>query len=54
MSENRKWIIRIIAVVAVLISVGMEMGFVTIPAIGAYRFWIITISFVLLFFTSLK
>ena len=52
MSNKTRSVLKGIAVVLVLLAVLMHLGYVTIPAITAWRFWIVVISFGILLITS--
>ena len=48
MSNKTRSILKGAAVVLVLLAVLMHMGWVVIPAISIYRFWLVVIAFGLL------
>jgi hypothetical protein len=48
MSNKTRSILKAIAVIMVLLAVAMQLGWISIPAIGIYRFWISIIAFGLL------
>lgn len=52
MSNKTRSIIKGTAVVLVLLMVMMQLGWLVIPAISAYRFWIVVIAFGLLLISS--
>jgi hypothetical protein len=52
MSNKTRSILKITAVVLVLLAVMMHVGWVTIPAISVYKFWIVVVSFGLLLISS--
>lgn len=52
MNNKARSIIRAVAVILVLLSVVMQLRWVIIPAIDAYRFWIVVISFGMMLITS--
>jgi hypothetical protein len=45
MSNKTRSILKAIAVVLVLLAVVMKLGYVSIPAISAYLFWMVVIAF---------
>lgn len=45
MSNKTRSILKAIAVVLVLLAVLMELKIVIIPALAAYKFWIVVIGF---------
>lgn len=45
MSNKTRSILKAIAVILVLLAVVMKLGYVSIPALTAYIFWIVVISF---------
>lgn len=52
MSNKTRSILKAIAVILVLLCVMMQLGWVVIPAISVYRFWITVIAFGLLLIGS--
>lgn len=48
MSNKTRSILKAIAVILVLLAVLMELKFVIIPVLVAYKFWILVIAFGLL------
>lgn len=44
--------LRTIALIIVLLMVGMHLKFILIPALGAYKFWLVVGAFALLFITG--
>lgn len=52
MSNKTRSILKAIAVVLVLLCVVMELRWVVIPAIAAYKFWIVVISFGVMLISS--
>lgn len=52
MSNRTRSILKAIAVILVLLAVMMQIGWVTIPAIIGYKFWLVVISFGLLLVSS--
>jgi len=52
MSNKTRSIIKAIAVVLVLLTVMMTLGWVSIPALNAYKFWIVVIAFGLVLISS--
>ena len=47
-SQKTKLMLRLLAVMIVLLTLGMHLKFVLIPALGAYKFWLVIGAFVLL------
>lgn len=52
MSNRTRSIVKGVAVLLVLLMVMMQMNWVVIPAIVAYKFWIVVIAFGLLLISS--
>lgn len=52
MSNKTRSVIKAIAVILVLLCVIMQMGWVIIPAISPYKFWIVVLAFGTLLITS--
>jgi hypothetical protein len=52
MSNKTRSILKAIAVIMVLLAVVMQMGWVAIPAIAVYKFWIVIIAFGVLLLSS--
>ena len=52
MSTKTRSIIKAIAVILVLLCVIMQLGWVIIPAISPYKFWIVVLAFGTLLITS--
>ena len=52
MSNKTRSILKAVAVVLVILAVCMEFGWIIIPVIVAYKFWIVLIAFGLLLFSS--
>ena len=52
MSNKTRSVLKGVAVVMVLLAVVMHIGWVIIPAIAVYRFWIVVIAFGLLLISS--
>lgn len=48
MSNKTRSVIKAIAVILVLLAVLMHLGWLVIPAIAIYKFWIVVIGFGLL------
>jgi hypothetical protein len=48
MSNKTRSILKAISVILVLLAVLMHLGWVVIPAISYYKFWIVVIGFGLL------
>ena len=45
MSNKTRSILKAIAVIMVLLAVVMHLGWVSIPALAVYKFWIVIIAF---------
>ncbi|MDH4057861.1 MAG: hypothetical protein OEU76_03815 [Cyclobacteriaceae bacterium] len=52
MSNRTRSIVKGVAVLLVLLMVMMQMNWVVIPAIVAYKFWIVVVAFGLLLISS--
>lgn len=52
MSNKTRSIIKAIAVILVLLAVVMKLGYVSIPAIAAYIFWMVIIAFAMMLIAS--
>jgi len=52
MSNKTRSILKGIAVVLVLLAVIMQLGWVIIPSISAYKFWFVVIAFGMLLISS--
>lgn len=52
MSNKTRSILKAIAVIVVLLCVLMALGFIGIPSISAYKFWLVVIAFGLLLIAS--
>ncbi len=52
MSNKTRSILKAIAVIVVLLCVLMALGWVVIPAISQYKFWLVVIAFGLLLIAS--
>lgn len=52
MSNKTRSILKAIAVILVLLAVLMELQVVIIPAVAAYKFWIVVIAFGLMLISS--
>lgn len=48
MSNKTRSILKAIAVILVLLAVLMHLGWVVVPAISVYRFWLVVLAFGLL------
>jgi len=48
MSNKTRSILKIAAIVLVLLAIMMQLGWIVIPAIIGYKFWIVVIAFGLL------
>jgi hypothetical protein len=45
MSNKTRSVLKAIAVIFVLLAVVMKLGYVSIPALSAYTFWMVVIAF---------
>jgi hypothetical protein len=52
MSNKTRSILKILAVILVLVAVMMNIGWLTIPTLSAYRFWFVVLAFGLLLISS--
>lgn len=52
MSNRIRSIIRAAAVIIVLLAVLMELSVVIIPAVSAYKFWIVVVGFGLMLLST--
>ncbi len=52
MSNKTRSILKAIAVVLVLVAVAIHLGWISIPAINMYRFWMVILAFGLMLITS--
>lgn len=52
MSNKTRSILKAIAVLIVLLCVAMQLGWVAVPAISAYKFWLVVIAFGILLISS--
>ncbi|HYG03771.1 MAG TPA: hypothetical protein VD927_15085 [Chryseosolibacter sp.] len=52
MSNKTRSILKAIAVIIVLLCVMMQLGWVVIPIISPYKFWMVVIAFGLLLIGS--
>jgi hypothetical protein len=52
MSNKTRSILKAIAVILVLLCVMMHIGWVAIPSISVYKFWIMVVAFGLLLISS--
>jgi hypothetical protein len=52
MSNKTRSILKAIAVLLVLLAVVMKLGYVSIPALTAYIFWMVVLGFALVLFAS--
>ncbi|MEO9802758.1 MAG: hypothetical protein ABJF04_05905 [Reichenbachiella sp.] len=48
MSSSTKSTLKLIAIVIVLLMVAMQLNFIIIPFLAAYKFWLMVIAAVLL------
>ena len=52
MSNKTRNLVKGIAVLLVILAVLMDRGFVRIPAIEVYNFWIVVVAFGMMLFAS--
>ncbi len=52
MSQKTKLTLRIVAIIISLLAVGMQLQFIIIPSVDAYKFWFIVGSFILLLISN--
>jgi hypothetical protein len=52
MSQKTKLTLRIVAIVVALLAVGIQLQFIIIPSVNAYKFWFMVGSFILLLITN--
>jgi len=52
MSNKTRSILKAIAVLIVLLCVAMQLGWVAIPALSGYKFWLVVIAFGVLLISS--
>jgi hypothetical protein len=52
MSNKTRSILKAVAVVFVIISVAIRLGWISIPAINPYSFWMVVIAFGVILITS--
>lgn len=52
MSNRTRSILKAVAVIFVLLCVAMQLQWIIIPAVSAYKFWIVIVAFGLLLFSS--
>jgi len=52
MSNKTRSVLRIVAVVLVLIAVMSHIGWIAIPTLSVYRFWLVVIGFGLVLASS--
>jgi hypothetical protein len=52
MSNKTRSVLKIIAIILAALAVLMYMGWVAIPFISVYKFWMMTAGFVLLLVSS--
>ena len=45
MSNKTRSILKALAVVLVILAVAIRLGWVSIPAVNGYNFWIVVIAF---------
>jgi len=52
MSNKTRSILKAIAVIMVLLGVLMKLGYVSIPALAAYVFWMVVLAFAMVLVVS--
>jgi hypothetical protein len=52
MSNKTRSVLKIIAVVLVLVAVMMHIGWLSVPTLPLYRFWMVVLGFGLLLISS--
>lgn len=52
MSQQTRMTIKLIALMIVLTAMGMHLGVVNIPVLQPYDFWLVVVSFAVLFFSN--
>lgn len=52
MSNKTRSVLKAIAVVLVLLAVVMKLGYVSIPALAAYTFWMVVMAFAAILLVS--
>jgi hypothetical protein len=52
MSNKTRSILKAVAVVFVILAVAIRLGWVSIPAINVYGFWMVVIAFGVVLITS--
>ncbi len=52
MSNKTRSIVKAVAVLFVILAVTIRLGWISIPAINAYSFWIVVIAFGVVLITS--
>lgn len=52
MSNKTRSVLKAIAVIFVLLAVVMKLGYVSIPALVAYTFWMVVIGFAMVLIAS--
>jgi len=52
MSNRTRSILKAIAVIMVLLAVVMKLGYVSIPALAGYLFWMVVLGFALMLVAS--
>jgi hypothetical protein len=52
MSNKTRSILKAVAVIFVLLAVMMQLGWIAIPAIAAYKFWLVVIAFGIVLISS--
>jgi hypothetical protein len=52
MSRRTKNTLKLVAIIVVMVLVFMELGFIAIPVIAPYKFWLSVIAFCLVLIAS--
>lgn len=52
MSNKTRSVLKVIAIILVLLAVTIRLGFISIPGINGYNFWMVIIGFGLLLIGS--
>ncbi|HYG18078.1 MAG TPA: hypothetical protein VD816_04080 [Ohtaekwangia sp.] len=52
MSNKTRSILKAVAVTFVLLAVMMQLGWIAIPAIATYKFWLVVIAFGIVLISS--
>lgn len=52
MSRKTKNFLKLLAIIIVMVMVFMELGVIVIPALMAYKFWLVVIAFAIVLIAS--